>query len=128
MPTFFVVIPPYLVPLFCADLRLVGGALRWRVAGCCLAGTARLCGSLQGLEAKVLHARLLLVVVSHTERAIPRVLRLELELGCLGYRHLVVGKRGRSSIANTCRVGPTVVVHVKLLLHVVVGSVVRSKE
>jgi hypothetical protein len=35
---------------------------------------------------------------------------------------------GRSSITNTCRVGPTVVVHVKLLLHVVVGSVVRSKE
>ena len=70
MPTFFVIVSPDLVPLICADLRFVRRALRWRVAGCCLTGTTRLCSCLQSLETKVLHARLLLAVVSHAEGAV----------------------------------------------------------
>lgn len=128
MSTFFVVVPPYLVPLFCADLRLVGSALRRRVAGCCLTGTARLCSSLQGLETKVLHACLLLTVVSHAEGTVAGVLRLELEFRRLGDCHLVVGKRSGGSVPNTRGIGPAVVVYVELLLHIVVGSVVRGKK
>ena len=89
---------------------------------------ARLCCSLEGLEAEVLHARLLLVMVAHSKRAVTRVLGLELELGRLGHCHLVVGKGGGCGIAHTGRVGAAIVVHVKLLLHVVVSGVVRGKE
>lgn len=126
--TLLVVVPPHLVPLFCANLGLVGGALWWRVAGCCLAWTARLCRGLESLEAEILHARLLLVVVAHAEGTVGRVLRLELELRRLRHRHLVVGKGSGSSVANTRRVGAIVVVHIELLLHVVVGSVVRGQK
>ena len=81
-------------------------------------------GGFQSLETKVLHARLLLAVVAHAEGAIARVLRLKLQFGSLGYRHLVVGEGGGSSVANTRRVGSAIVVYVELLLHVVVGRVV----
>lgn len=46
----------------------------------------------------------------------------------MGHCHLVVGKGGGCGIAHTGRIGAAIVVHVKLLLHVVVSGVVRGKE
>lgn len=46
----------------------------------------------------------------------------------MGHCHLVVGKGGGCGIAHTGRVGAAIMVHVKLLLHVVVSGVVCSKE
>lgn len=106
----------------------MGGALWWRVAGCCLARPSRLCCSFQSLETEILHARLLLAMVAHAEGAVAGILRLELELGRLRHCHLVVGKGGGCGIAHTCRVGPAIVVHVELLVHVVVGGVMRGEE
>jgi hypothetical protein len=39
----------------------------------------------------------------------------------------MVGKGSSSGVANTCRVAAAILMHVKLLLHVVVGCVVCSK-
>lgn len=120
------IVPSDLVPFFCANLRLMSSAL-WRgVAGRCLAWAACLCSSFQSFKAEVLHARLLLMLVSHGEGPIPRALRLELQLGRLRHRHLVIGKGSGSGITNTSRIGATVLVHVEVLLHIVVGGVVRG--
>ena len=126
MPTFFVVVPSNLVPLLGPYGRLVRSALWWRVACRGLARTTRLCGGFQGFEAKVYG--LLLMMIPHTKGSVSRALCLELQLRRLWHRHLVVGKRSRSRVAHARRVGTAIRMHIELLLHVVVGSVVGSKK
>jgi hypothetical protein len=93
-----------------------------------LAGAPCLGCGLQSLQTEVLHAGLLLMVITHAERVAARALRLKLQLGRLRYSHLVVGKSGSSSVSHT-RCIAAILVHVELLLHVVVGSgVVCGKE
>ena len=126
--TFFVIIPPDLVPLIRADNRLMRRALGWRIAVSWLAGATCLCRSLQSFEAEVLHASLLLVV-SHVESIVSASgLGLKLELCRLGYCHLVIGQSCCSGVANAGGVAAAVVTrHVELLKVVVGTGIVLSK-
>lgn len=118
------VVPADLVPFLGANWGLVAAGVWRRLVACSLASSRRLCGGLEGLEAKVLHpALLLLVVIGHAKRrAFSCCLRLERELSRLGYGHLVVGEGRCGSIADTGGVCAAVLVDVELLLHVFLVS------
>ena len=130
--TFFVVIPSNLMPFLRSYCWLLAARVWRRVVSCSLTGSWRLCSGLDGLETKVLHASLLLlVVVTHAERCAfcAGSLCLKCELCRLRNGHLVVCESGGSGVSHARRVC-TVLVDVELLLHLVVvsGCVVCGKE